>query len=247
MIRLDSLLRSRYPEYSKTLLQSFIRNGEVLRNGEPLLKPGLLVSPSDSIELIAHKPRYVSRAGYKLEKALTHFALALDNKVALDVGISTGGFTDCLLQRGILKVYGVDVGTHQTVDSIRQNPHVVLFEKTNIKKVTPELLGELVDLITVDLSFISVVKIIETLVPLLKNGGELILLIKPQFETEGKHLSRHGIVKNSAVHAQVVAHTLQAVSSHGLLCQGWIESPLVGGSGNKEFLAYFKKLNTSLH
>ena len=242
MIRLDALLCIRYPEYSRTLIQLFIRNGEVLLNGAPLLKPGALVSQEDTVEIVAQKPQYVSRAGYKLEKALEHFAVNVENKIALDVGISTGGFTDCLLQHEAAKVYGVDVGTNQTVDSIKLNSRVVLLEKTHIKTVTPELLGELLDIITVDVSFISVLKIISGLVPLLKNGGELIVLIKPQFETEGKHLSRQGVIKNSDIHTQVITHTIKEILLHGFVSHGYVESPLLGGSGNKEFLAYFKKV-----
>ncbi len=241
MLRFDQALQSKYPEYSKTLIQKYIKNGEALCNKESLLKPGTQVGPEDLIEIIAEKPRYVSRAGFKLEKALSFFAINLANKTALDIGMSTGGFTDCLLQHGASKVIGIDVGTGQLHESLKTDPRITLFEQTHINTVTTDLLGAQVDFIAIDVSFISVLKIIDTVIPLLKNSGELVVLIKPQFERDRKSLSKKGVIKDPRVHAEVVDRIQKSLTASGFIPKGCIESPLLGGSGNKEFLAYFIK------
>ena len=241
MLRFDQALQLKYPEYSKTVIQKYIKNGEALCNKESLLKPGAQISTEDSIEIVAEKPRYVSRAGYKLEKAITFFTIAVAGKVVLDVGTSTGGFTDCLLQHGALKVYGVDVGTGQLHESLKGDNRITLHEQTHINTVTTDFLGTQVDLITIDVSFISVLKIIDTLIPLLKEKGELIVLIKPQFERERKTLSKKGVIKDPRVHAEVTERIQKSLVAAGFKAKGCIESPILGGSGNKEFLAYFIK------
>ncbi len=241
MLRFDQALQLKYPEYSKTIIQKYIKNGGALCNKESLLKPGTKIRLEDSIEIVAEKARYVSRAGYKLEKAVIFFNIAVAEKVVLDVGTSTGGFTDCLLQHGALKVFGIDVGTGQLHESLKNNPRIALHEQTHINTVTADFLGAQVDLITIDVSFISVLKIIDTLIPLLKEKGELVVLIKPQFERERKTLSKKGVIKDPRVHAEVTDRIQKSLAAFGFMPKGCIESPILGGSGNKEFLAYFIK------
>ena len=237
-VRLDNLLMSRYPEYSRAQIQSLIKLGAVLVNGEICLKSGILVDSDITIE-ITNIPRYVSRAGYKLEKALNYFNLDVSNLIALDAGISTGGFTDCLLQNNIKKVYGIEVGSGQTHEKIKNNPHVILFENTNLRTLTLDVIKEQVDLITLDLSFISVLKVMPVVCQLLKKAGKLIVLVKPQFESEGKYLNKRGIIKNAKIHKIILVDVLAAIKAFGFSSYGYIESPIEGGSGNKEFLAYF--------
>ncbi len=242
MSRLDRAVQKKYPQYSRTRIQEFIKNGSVLVNQEPINKPNMLVQETDLLTLVNQADKYVSRAGYKLEKALDYFGIIVTGKIALDAGISTGGFTDCLLQRGIEHVYGIEVGNAQTVETIKNNPRVTLYEKTNLKTFSTKILGKQVDLITLDLSFISLLKVMLAVKELLVPAGELILLIKPQFETEGAFLSKTGIIKDARVHQTVIAKITGALLAHGFLCNGVIESPLRGGDGNTEFLAYCKKL-----
>jgi 23S rRNA (cytidine1920-2'-O)/16S rRNA (cytidine1409-2'-O)-methyltransferase len=241
MSRLDRAVQKKYPQYSRTRIQEFIKNGSVLVNQEPIYKPNVLIKETDILSLIDQADKYVSRAGYKLEKALDYFNITVTNKIALDAGISTGGFTDCLLQRGIQHVYGIEVGIAQTVETIKNNPRVTLYEKTNLKTFSSEILGKQVDLITLDLSFISVLKVMPAVKELLVSGGELIILIKPQFETEGAFLTKAGIIKDTRVYQTVINKITGALLALGFLCNGVIESPLRGGDGNTEFLAYYKK------
>ena len=196
--------------------------------------------PGVSIRVDSEMPKYVGRAGFKLEKALDHFEIDVHGLVVLDAGISTGGFTDCLLQRGAKKVYGIDVGYGQLHEKIRSNERVSVHERTNLR--TLEGVGERVDLITLDLSFISVLKVMDAVCKLLKDDGKLIVLIKPQFEA-GKHqVGRGGIVKDPAVHDEVITLVTQGITQYGFALQGVVDSPIQGADGNKEFLAYFKRV-----
>jgi 23S rRNA (cytidine1920-2'-O)/16S rRNA (cytidine1409-2'-O)-methyltransferase len=159
--------------------------------------------------------------------------------VAMDAGISTGGFTDCLLQRGVQRVYGVDVGYGQLHEKIRSDNRVVVRERTNLREL--ETLGERVDIVTLDLSFISVLKVMDAVERVLKPEGKLIILIKPQFEAQKHEVGRGGIIKDPAVHHEVVERVKEGMRARGFVCHGVIESPILGGSGNKEFLAYFTR------
>jgi 23S rRNA (cytidine1920-2'-O)/16S rRNA (cytidine1409-2'-O)-methyltransferase len=235
--RLDARLVELYPAYSKTQLQSWIMQGKVSVNEKIISKAGTQVSDDDQIVLTIEEPKYVCRAGWKLEKALDEFKIDVTNKVILDAGLSTGGFTDCLLQRGTQKVYGVDVGYGQVHEKIRQDPRVVVLEKTNLRYLTD--VGEKVDLITLDLSFISLLKVMGAVKDLLKPTGELITLIKPQFEAERHEIGKGCIIKDAAVHKRVVEQVIAGIEAQGFIGKGIIESPILGSSGNKEFLAYF--------
>lgn len=237
--RLDQLLHERFTQYSRQQLQSWIMQGKAKVEGRVMSKPGTLVDPEATIELSIEEPKYVGRAGFKLEKALDHFAIDVQGLIVLDAGISTGGFTDCLLQRGAKKIYGVDVGYGQVHEKIRHDDRVVLLERTNLRLL--QEVGELVDLVTLDLSFISILKVMEAVTGLLKPDGQLVTLIKPQFEAEREDVGRGGIIKDATVHERVVHDVTHGIESFGFKLIGVIESPIEGGSGNKEFLAYFKR------
>lgn len=239
--RLDQYLLDRYPQYSRVQLQSWIMQGNVTVNNNVITKPGTQVTDTDSIALTVVIPKYVCRAGWKLEKALDYFGITVTGLVILDAGLSTGGFTDCLLQRGALRVYGVDVGYGQVHEKIRTDPRVIVVERTNLRYITLDDIGEYVDLVTLDLSFISLVKVMDAVCRVLKPTGQLVTLIKPQFEAERHEVGRGGIIKDPAVHQRVVAQVVAAVESFGFVCQGVTQSPIEGSQGNKEFLASFKR------
>jgi 23S rRNA (cytidine1920-2'-O)/16S rRNA (cytidine1409-2'-O)-methyltransferase len=235
-LRLDLLLQQRRPELTRAQIQSFIVQGKVLVNERIVNKPGTAVAEDAVIALTAEPPKYVSRAGQKLEHALAHFKVDVQGFVVLDAGLSTGGFTDCLLQQGAKKVYGVDVGYGQVHDKIRSDSRVVVIERTNLRIMPP--LPEKVDLVTLDLSFISIAKVMDTVTAALKPQGQLIALIKPQFEAQREQVGSGGIIKDPAVHAQVLTSVTEAIQSHGFVCQEPIPSPVLGAEGNKEFLVH---------
>lgn len=235
--RLDKLVFEQHPDLSRTYIQSIIMQGKVLVDGQPCTKPGTMVSTDVEITLTAKEPKYVSRAGAKLERALDHFKVDVKGLVVLDSGISTGGFTDCLLQRGAKRVYGVDVGYGQVHEKIVSDSRLTLMERTNLRNV--ERLPELVDLVTLDLSFISILKVMPAVSELIKPGGKIITLIKPQFEAEKKDVGRGGIVKDESVHQQVIEKIKDGMMKFGFEMVDVIDSPIVGAKGNKEFLALF--------
>lgn len=242
--RLDVAVQELYPQLTRNQIQSFIMQGFVKVNDAVVTKSGAQVKPDDVIVVSHEQPKYVCRAGWKLEKALDVFSIDPAEKVILDAGLSTGGFTDCLLQRGASKVFGVDVGHGQVHEKISQDPRVQVMERTNLRHL--ESVGELVDLVTLDLSFISVLKVMPAVSNLIKPGGELVVLIKPQFEAERHEVSRGGIVKEEAIHKRVVAAVIDGIVSFGFIHQGTTESPIEGTMGNKEFLAYFLKAHKSV-
>jgi len=237
--RLDVKLLELYPQYSRRQIQSWIMQGKVMVNDAVITKNGIIIPDDARIVLNVEEPKYVSRAGFKLEKALDHFHIDVTNLVALDAGLSTGGFADCLLQRGIKKIYGIDVGYGQVHEKIRTDPRVVVKERTNLREVRD--LGEKVDLATLDLSFISVLKVMDAITSVLKDDGQLIVLIKPQFEAQKGQVGRGGIIKDPAIHKSVIEQVTSGIETAGFSCVGVIESPIEGATGNKEFLAYFKR------
>ena len=241
-LRLDLLVLEKYPALSRNKIQSFIMQGKVTVNGKIVTKAGIIVSSQDEIILSIQEPKYVSRAGYKLEHAIEHFGIDVKDKVVLDAGISTGGFTDCLLQNGAKKVYGVDVGYGQVHEKVVADDRVVVLERTNLRNLSKEDIGTQVDMITLDLSFISILKVMDVVCSLLKKGGELIILIKPQFEAERKDVKRGGIVKDPEVHKFVIDNVTQKIKDAGFDLVGVAPSPITGSSGNQEFLAYFHKI-----
>lgn len=239
--RLDLVISEQYPSYSRRQIQSWIMQGKVRVDDQVVTKAGTPVAEDAVLTLDIEEPRYVSRAGFKLEKALDHFGVDVEGLVALDAGISTGGFTDCMLQRGIKKVYGVDVGYGQVHEKVAHNERLVLLERTNLRTLTQEDLGQKVDLITLDLSFISLLKVMDAITSVLKDEGQLITLIKPQFEA-GKHdIGKGGIIKDPAVHERVLDTVTKGIAEYGFTLVGVTESPIYGTHGNKEFLAYFRR------
>lgn len=235
--RLDVALHELLPQYDEKHIQGWIMQGKVFVDGEKITKPGTIVTEDQEITHTITEQKFVSRAGLKLEKALDHFAIDVTGLIILDAGISTGGFTDCLLQRGAKKVYGVDVGYGDVHEKIRTDERLVLLEKTNVKLL--ETVGEAVDMITLDLSFISVLKVMPTVCKILKKTGQLVVLIKPQFEASKHEIEVGGIVRNDHIRQLIVDTSVDGIKKYGFDCIGVIDSPIVGAKGNKEFLAYF--------
>ncbi len=231
--RLDMLLVERGLAESRTRAQALIMAGEVTADGAVVTKPGMLV-PEGVVLCVAQPPPFVSRGGLKLACALDGFRLDVSGIVAADIGASTGGFTDCLLKRGAERVYAIDVGRGQIDFRLRRNPRVVVMEGVNARY--PFTLPEKVDLVTIDVSFISAEKIIPAVVPLLKENGRLVVLIKPQFEARREEVGKGGIVKSPEVHARVLGRFIAWVTGHGLRLRGLVSSPILGASGNREFL-----------
>ena len=185
--------------------------------------------------------RYVSRGGLKLEKAMAQFDIALDDKVCMDIGASTGGFTDCMLQNGASKVYAVDVGYGQFAWKLRQDPRVVCMEKTNIRYVTPEDIADALDFASVDVSFISLTKVLGPAKELLKDGAEMVCLIKPQFEAGKEKVGKKGVVRDPAVHIEVIERVMLFAQSIGFGVLHLEYSPIKGPEGNIEYLVHMKK------
>ena len=236
--RLDIIVQERRPELSRNYIQSIIMQGKVLVDGKVCTKSGTMVNVDAEVDVRAQEPKYVSRAGYKLEKALDYFKVDVAGLVVLDAGISTGGFTDCLLQRGAKRVYGIDVGYGQVHEKIRSDERVILMERTNLRHI--EKLPESIDLVTLDLSFISILKVMPAVVKLLAPRGRIVTLIKPQFEAEKADVGRGGIVKDELVHKKVIEKIKDGMSSFSFEMIDVIESPIFGAKGNKEFLALFE-------
>lgn len=218
-----------------------IMAGIILVNDVPVDKPGTKIPSDVRLRIKGHVMPYVGRGGYKLEKAIKEFHLDLKNLVMADIGASTGGFTDCALQNGIAKVYAIDVGTNQLDWKLRTNPHVINLEKTNIKQVTEDMIGEKVDFISTDISFISVLKILPAVHSILKPEGSVVILIKPQFEAGKEKVGKGGVIRDKNIHEDVIRDTLSAFETEGLHVWGITYSPIKGGSGNIEFLALLKK------
>ncbi|EFN57130.1 hypothetical protein CHLNCDRAFT_21492 [Chlorella variabilis] len=242
--RLDEVCLERHPEHSRNVIQSWIAQGKVLVNDRPVLKAGTQVPESATVVITAEQPKYVCRAGLKLEAALQHWGIAVEGKRALDSGLSTGGFTDCLLQHGAAAVVGVDVGYGQVAERVRTDPRVRVMERTNLRALRlPDIGGAAVDLVTLDLSFISVAKVLDTVCDVLRPDGELVVLIKPQFEAGKEQVGSGGVVRDPAVHRQVIDRVVATYEAAGFACQGWKESPIKGAAaGNTEFLSYFRRL-----
>jgi 23S rRNA (cytidine1920-2'-O)/16S rRNA (cytidine1409-2'-O)-methyltransferase len=239
-VRLDHLVQEQFPQYSRRQIQSWIMQGCVRVDGVPVTKAGVLVPPNALLTCAVEQPKYVSRGGFKLEKALAEFSIPVMGSVCLDAGISTGGFADCLLQHGASKVFGVDVGYGQVHEKIRHDARVTLLEKTNIRMLKMQDLGTPVDLVTLDLSFISVLKVMDAVTSCMKPNAHLVILIKPQFEAKRSVISKGGIVKDPLVHQAVIEQVRSGMQIYGFTCVGVIESPITGATGNKEFLAYFR-------
>ncbi len=238
--RLDKIVQLKNSHLTRNQVQGFIMQGKVKVDGVVVVKAGTPVALDAVVEVDDVVPKYVCRAGFKLEGALEHFKPDIVGKVILDAGLSTGGFTDCLLQYGAKKVYGVDVGYGQVHEKIRTDPRVEVIERTNLRYM--KTVGEKVDAITLDLSFISVLKVMDAVISMLKPDGILIVLIKPQFEASRDDVGKGGIIKEDEVHAMVIEQVTQGIIARGFKLNGLITSPLTGMDGNKEFLAYFQRI-----
>jgi len=234
--RLDRLLVERGLAATREKAQALIMAGEVLVDGRKAQKPGQAVSPESRIEVL-EQPPFVSRGGQKLNAALDHFAVRVAGRICLDVGASTGGFTDCLLQRGAARVHAVDVGSGQLDWKIRNDPRVVVHEKLNARYLRGEDIGEPVDLAVCDVSFISVTLILPAVTPLLRPGGEMVILVKPQFEVGKGQVGKGGIVREPELQQAACRRVDDTARLLGFET-GIVESPILGAEGNREFLLY---------
>ncbi|MFC2058583.1 TlyA family RNA methyltransferase [Chloroflexota bacterium] len=236
--RIDSLLVSKGLVESREKARVMVMAGEVLADDRRMVKPGTLVREDVKIRLI-QSPKFASRGGLKLDYALDRFLVDITSMVALDVGASNGGFTDCLLKRGASAVYAVDVGYGQLDYRLRQDPRVVVMDRVNARY--PFALPQPVDLATVDVSFISLEKVVPTVSSLVKAGGLLVVLIKPQFEAGREQVGRGGVVRDPFVHAAVLSKFICWSVDKGFRLRGLVASPILGASGNREFFALLQK------
>ncbi len=234
--RLDLLVVERGLTESREKARALILAGQVLVNGQKADKAGTTVDTEARIELLA-QPRYVGRGGLKLEAALDHFGIAVAGKVCLDVGSSTGGFTDCLLQRGAARVYAIDAGTGQLDWKLRNDPRVIVHEQVNARYLSRDQVPEPIDLAVCDVSFISITMILPALADLLASHAEMVILVKPQFELERQQVGKGGIIRDPALHLQACRRVEQAVEIMGFRAQ-MIPSPVLGAEGNQEFLLH---------
>ena len=235
--RIDSLLVEKGLAESRAKAQALIMAGEVVVSGKANIKPGTMVAEEAVINILKPPP-FVSRGGVKLDYALDQFQLDVTSKAVADIGASTGGFTDCLLKRGASRVYAIDVGYGQIDYRLRQDSRVVVMDRVNARY--PIALPEKVDLATIDLAFISVEKVIPSVVKLIKDSGYLLVLIKPQFEAERGEVGKGGVIRQPLVHARVLGRFIAWMVDHGFRLGGLVASPILGASGNKEFFILLK-------
>lgn len=238
--RLDVLLVERGLQESRQKAQATIMSGLVFVGGQRVDKPGTAVANDAEIE-VRGGLKYVSRGGLKLEKVMATFPVALEGAVCADIGASTGGFTDCMLQNGASKVYSVDVGYGQLAWQLRTDPRVVNLERTNARYLTREQIPEEIDFFSVDVSFISLKIILPAVRPLLKDGGKAVCLIKPQFEAGREKVGKKGVVRDKAVHEEVVQMICDFAVKNGYSVQGLTFSPVKGPEGNIEYLVFLQK------
>ena len=241
--RLDVLLVKRGLAPSREKAKTMIMEGNVFVNNNREDKAGSTFAEDAPIEIHGNTLKYVSRGGLKLEKAMTHFSISLDGMVCMDIGASTGGFTDCMLQNGAKKVYSVDVGYGQFAWKLRQDPRVVCMEKTNIRYVTPDDIGELVDFVSIDVAFISLTKVLEPVKALMKENAQIVCLIKPQFEAGREKGGKKGVVREPRVHEEVIQMVMNYALSLGFHILGIDHSPIRGPEGNIEYLLYMENDN----
>ena len=239
--RLDLLLVDRGLEESRQRAQAMIMSGLVFVGGRRVDKPGTAVPGDAEIQIRGHTLRYVSRGGLKLEKAMTACPISLSGTVCADIGASTGGFTDCMLQNGADRVYAVDVGYGQLAWKLRNDSRVICLERTNARHLSREQIPEVLDFASVDVSFISLKLILPPLCALLKERGHVTALIKPQFEAGRENVGKKGVVRDPAVHREVLEQFLSHAGDSGFTVLGLTYSPIRGPEGNIEYLAYLEK------
>lgn len=237
-VRLDVKLYELGFFESREKAKAVIMAGQIYVNGQKELKCGANVKPDDKIEVKGNTLKYVSRGGLKLEKAMQEFPISLDNKICMDVGASTGGFTDCMLQNGAKKVYSIDVGYGQLAWKLRTDERVVNLERTNFRYVDNTLINEPVDFASVDVSFISLKLILPKLKELLSDNGEAVCLIKPQFEAGKEFVGKKGVVRDPAVHKRVIREVIDNAKVNGFTICGLDFSPVKGPEGNIEYLLF---------
>ena len=238
--RLDVLMVQRSLAESREKAKALIMSGIVYVNGQKEDKAGTSFDDTAQIEVRGSTLKYVSRGGLKLEKAMSHFGVELEGKVCMDVGASTGGFTDCMLQNGAVKVYSVDVGHGQLAWELRNDVRVVCMEKTNIRYVTPEDIGDRIRFASIDVSFISLTKVLGPVKALLTEDGQIVCLIKPQFEAGREKVGKKGVVREKSVHLEVIRMVIQYALSIGFEVLNLEYSPIKGPEGNIEYLLYLQ-------
>ena len=238
--RLDVLMVQRNLAESREKAKALIMSGIVYVNGQKEDKAGTSFEETVQIEVRGSTLKYVSRGGLKLEKAMSRFGVELAGKVCMDVGASTGGFTDCMLQNGAVKVYAVDVGHGQLAWKLRNDDRVICMEKTNIRYVTPEDIGERIEFASIDVSFISLTKVLGPVKQLLTDDGQVVCLIKPQFEAGREKVGKKGVVREKSVHLEVIEMVMDYARSIGLGIRGLEFSPIKGPEGNIEYLLYLQ-------
>ncbi len=235
--RIDVMLVEKGLAESRAKAQAMIMAGDVLADGKIVLKAGTLVNKDADVS-VAEPPPFVSRGGFKLDYGLGYFGLDVRDAVVADIGASTGGFTDCLLKRGVRRVYAVDVGYGQLDYRLRQDHRVIVMDRVNARN-TPDI-REKLDMVVVDVSFISVEKIIPAIAGLLKEKGSIIVLVKPQFEAKRKEVGKGGIIRQPEIHARMLGRFVKWVTDNGYRLKGLVGSPIEGASGNREFLTWLK-------
>jgi 23S rRNA (cytidine1920-2'-O)/16S rRNA (cytidine1409-2'-O)-methyltransferase len=236
--RLDKLLLASQLAPTRQKAQSLIIAGLVRVNGERMDKPGTMVAVDSRLELAGDSCPYVSRGGLKLAAGLDYFGIDPEGLVCADVGASTGGFTDCLLQRGAARVYAIDVGYGQLAWKLRQDPRVVVMERTNARKLKPGDIPEPLDFVVIDASFISLKLLITPLLPFFRAQVSILALIKPQFEAGRERVGKGGVIRDPAIHQQITDEVVEFTASLGLHSRGVIPSPILGPKGNREFLIH---------
>ncbi len=239
--RLDILLTEKNLFDSRARAKAMIMAGKILVNGQKVDKAGTLIAPDAEIRILGAEIPFVSRGGLKLQKALDVFKIIMSGKIAVDVGASTGGFTDCMLQHGAKKVYAIDVGYGQLAWKLRSNVQVVNMERTNIRNVTRKDFPDDLDFVSIDVAFISLEKVLPIVYDLLNDSGEVVALIKPQFEAGREHVGKKGVVRDKKIHAAVIERVLDFAASVGFAVKDLDYSPVKGPEGNIEYLAYLSK------
>lgn len=245
--RLDVLLVQQGLANSRELAKAYIMAGNVYVDGQKEDKAGTKVAVTARLEVKGNQMKYVSRGGYKLEKAMDVFGIRLDGKICLDIGASTGGFTDCMLQNGASKVYAIDVGYGQFAWKLRNDERVVCLEKTNVRYVTHEQVPDEGDFASIDVSFISLTKVLPAVLGVLGEKGQLVCLIKPQFEAGREKVGKKGVVRDSSVHREVIEMIVEYVRTQSLGILGLDFSPIKGPEGNIEYLIYLDKSQSGMH
>lgn len=238
--RLDVLLVNRNLAESREKAKAIIMSGIVYVDGQKEDKAGTMFEDTVSVEVRGHTLAYVSRGGLKLEKAMTHFGVTLNGKICMDVGASTGGFTDCMLHNGAVKVYSVDVGHGQLAWKLRNDERVVCMEKTNIRYVTPEDIPDRIQFASIDVSFISLTKVLGPVKELLTEDGQIVCLIKPQFEAGREKVGKKGVVREKSTHLEVIESVIAFAKSIGFGILNLEFSPIKGPEGNIEYLLYLQ-------